>query len=594
MARYLLHSPTPLGVTVDLNKADFSDFYINVEIPKDPNNVVFANTFKEILKVFINRVKKGYDLPNTWESFKDSALYESIEQFINKEYNPLNNTTKELFRILKSLDFEPFYWNGFSIYKDSDAVYVTMDEDNDDLPRLICYLDENTYYTVSYFQKTPCGKVDPEELKSKREEFYSYFFEKDQIDHYLCDYSDHEYSDGTYNVTVGINANTGDLVKFQNIVLTNDSFDCERSEYQVPYWISLYDNFSKDIYDIECCNGKILVIRVDSTTKPNEYNDNELDHEFKYIIVRYNSTLDWVQVYYHEINASTNKSTGEWIDKPSFNHDYLVEYVDEKREINNLEKYYKIVKGAVKNLPEKSKQLIKLLGGKKRITVSDLNDLCDENKPYSYLRSTYLTTEMKLILAKKLYVDRPIFAIKESALEWRRRTGTDCGTKELVNYWQALFPKDSIYVTYEAVYDLLVGDSKAANAQIMGKAYIGELDPFANDPDSYEKAKRRREAILNRIKPVVFKPGDVNDEPYTLFNDDFYCYPDTRVSFLVNGRTVKFSRIDTSKPFILRSLVDSGKCWIKKNASGLKPKALNSFYSMDEEAWSVEESRLKE
>jgi len=65
MARYLLHSPTPLGVTVDLNKADFSDFYINVEIPKDPNNVVFANTFKEILKVFINRVKKGYDLPNT-------------------------------------------------------------------------------------------------------------------------------------------------------------------------------------------------------------------------------------------------------------------------------------------------------------------------------------------------------------------------------------------------------------------------------------------------------------------------------------------------------------------------------------------------
>ena len=595
MARYLLHNPVSLGVTVDLNKADLEDFYLDVEIPKDPNNGVFLNTFKEILKVIVNRIEKGYDLFYSWGSFKDSILYGAIERFIGKEYHPLDNTVtiKELFRILKSLEFEPFYWNGFSIHKDDDAVYVIMDEDNDNLPRLICYLNENTYYTVSYYQKGPDDKVDPEEIKSKREEFYSYFFEKDRVDHYLCDYSGHEYGDGTYNVTAGINANTGELVKFQPIVITNDSYDCEKAEYQIPYWIMLYDNFSKDVYDIKCSNGKILVIRVDSVTKPDNYNSDELDHEFKYIIVRYNSTLDWVQVYYNEIHDCTKENTGEWVSKPSFYHDYMVEYVDELNEINNLEKYYKIVKKAVKDLPEKAKQLIKLLGGKKRITVSDLNDLCDEYKPYSYLRSTYLTTEMKLILAKKLYVDRPIFAIKESTLE-RCNTDTDSNTKELMDNWQAQFPKDSIYVTYEAVYDLLVGDSKAANAQIMGKAYIGELDPFSYDPDTYEKAKRRKEAILNRVKPVVLKPGDISRENFVLFNDDFYCYPDTKVSFLVKERTVKFSKVDASRPFILPLLINEGKCWIRKsNASGLKPKALNSFYSMDDEAWSVEESKLK-
>jgi hypothetical protein len=543
---FLLKRPKPVeeGLNVDLQKADLIEFYCSVEFPSKRNNKSFVNTFQKILKCIIKRIEKGFDSQTNEGYLKEHLLFESINYLCDVNYKVSENSVTEFFRTIQDINFDPFRWNEFYILRDDNSLTVIdLSNTENGCPKLICNFKTDDYYIIK--------SVTEDNFETSSKTLRYNFFGIEEPECYLCDYDDHCYEDDSYDIKVGINMKTGELVKFvDELVLSTGKDENGSPEMMgIPSFITKYDNLSREVYNIKFANGNMLVIRAGVINEDEDENSSDVDYH--YFVVKNNTTLKNITVYFWFISSSVYKDTGEYEDKPKFIDDSMVTTMPDGTEINYLEKYYEIIEKAFEdyNMPEKAKRLIKLLGGQDKITVSDLNELCDDGG-YSYLKPYYLTTYMKSIIGKKLHVDKPILALKDSYVE----KSSDVNIRKTL---ETMFT-DKVYITYEVVYNLLVSDVISRVSQRIGSADYCREEAFYN----HKEAEEQKKALMDRIVPTILHKDDVKD--LTIPTGAFYIYPAEKISVDREPQlSIPLSRVvlDKSENSPLINLVN-GDFWI--------------------------------
>lgn len=206
---FLLKRPKPVGeglkiVNPQTQKADLMNFYCSVEFPSNRNNKSFVNTFQKILNCINERIRKGYDSQTNEEYLKEHSLSEIISHLCSKNYKVNDNSVTEFFSLLKGINFDPFTWIGFYIFKDENSLCIIDTEESEDeceCPKLICNFNTNDFYIINRNRNRVTGKYETNSAMLRY-----YFFGTEDPESYLCD----------CDIKVGINAKTGEPVKFIN------------------------------------------------------------------------------------------------------------------------------------------------------------------------------------------------------------------------------------------------------------------------------------------------------------------------------------------------------------------------------------------
>jgi len=211
----LLKRPMPVedGLKVDLQKADPKKFYCYIEFPHNRNNKSFVNTFQKILNCINKRIEKGYDSQTKEEYLKEHSLSEVINHLCSENYKVNDNSVTEFFSLLKNINFDPFTWIGFYILKDENSLCITdtEEESENEPPKLICNFNTNDFYIVNRNRNRVTERFETSSAMLRY-----YFFDTEEPESYLCNYEDYNYEDNSFIIKVGINAKTGEPVKFIN------------------------------------------------------------------------------------------------------------------------------------------------------------------------------------------------------------------------------------------------------------------------------------------------------------------------------------------------------------------------------------------